>query len=268
MADTDVLDRFAEAAPDVPVSLWAAYLAAHGAERTARLVDAPDYLKLLNDVYRVYHAGGGIHELLDLLQAAMDASGGDVGAAVADWQEALSGDVRVVDTGIAIGSEKTLITIPPRPLVGLRGETQLGEGGGRPGAQFNNWSTWSVRELLRLECGNPDGNPPQPGGWGNRGGFHPSFVRGGGGNQITHFALALRLYVYHRLPYGALVGPIPPQDPGGSADAEVTTAAYWFASGYAHRDGSTGRTRVIVPPHDVPVLKEVLRRGLAAFRTG
>ncbi len=266
MTHPEVLDRLAAGAPDVPPALWSAYLAAHGAANAARLAQAPAYLKLLNAVYRVHRSGGGIHELLDLLQMAINDRAGDVGAAVADWQEALSGDVRVVDTGIAVGGVEALVTLPPRSMAGLRGEIQLGDGGGRPGAQFNNWSTWSVRELLRLDCGNPDGDPPAPGGWGNRGGFHPRFVRGGGGNQIAHFALALRLYVYHRLPYGALVGPVPPQDPGGSADAEVTTAAYWFAAGYTRREEPLGETRVIVPRHDVAALKEVLRRGLAAFR--
>ncbi|NPV66627.1 MAG: hypothetical protein HPY64_05715 [Anaerolineae bacterium] len=265
MTYPELLDRLAAAAPEVPPALWPAYLAENGVEQTAHLAEAPAYLKLLSAVYRVHRSGGGIHELLDLLQMAIDDRAGDVGAAVADWQEALSGDVRVVDTGIAIGGVEALVTLPPRPLAGLRGETRLGDGGGRPGAQFNNWSTWSVRELLRLGCGNPDGDPPEPGGWGNRGGFHPAFVRGGGGNQIAHFALALRLYVYHRLPYGALVGPVPPQDPGGSADAEVTTAAYWFAAGYTRRDGPLEEAQVIVPPHDVAALKEVLRRGLAAF---
>ena len=206
-----ILVALMAAAPRVPRPVWAKYLDAHGEEASEKLAADPAYLKLLDAVYTLNRSGGGLPELLDVLGEAVTARDGDFAAAAADWQEAISGELRVVDTGLDVGNWETIVTLPPRGLAGLHGETQRGEGGGAFGRQFDNWSSWSVRELLRLETGSAEGDPPQTCGWGDREGLHPSFTEGGGGNQITHFALALRLFAYHRVPYGALVGPVPPR---------------------------------------------------------
>ena len=262
-----MLTALTAATPRIPRPVWAKYLDVHGEAASEKLAADTGYLTLLNEVCRLNRNGSGLPELLDALGAHVTARGGDFAAAAADWQEAISGELRVVDTGLDVGNWETVVTLPPRGLAGLHGEMQRGEGGGAFGRQFDNWSSWSVRELLRLQYGNPEGDPPQVCGWGDRDGLHPSFTEGGGGNQITHFALALRLFAYHRVPYGALVGPVPPQDPGGSADAEMTTAAYWLAHGYARRPGGPfSPQEVVVAPHDVSALKAVLRKGLAAFR--
>ncbi len=250
------IDRLKTQTPDVPPALWDAYATEHGPGEIARLAGQADYPRLLNAVYRLHQSGAGLPELLALLPEAAAARGGDYRAATADWQEAIGGDLRVVDLGLRLGGRRLWITLPPPWLTGLHGRLRVGEGGGRFGSQYDNWSTWSVRELLRLQTGSPEGDPPQRCGWGDRQGFHPSFTINGYDNQINHFALALRLFEVHRLPYAALVGPIPPQDPGGSADAEVTTAAYWFARGNGGR----------VAAHDVAVMQAVLRDGLAAHR--
>ncbi len=246
------LDHLKAQTPAVPPALWEAYAAAHGQAEIARLAGQAAYLRLLDAVYRLHRSGAGLAELIALLPDTAAERGGDYRAATADWQEAIGGDLRVVDLGLRLGGRRLRITLPPVWLTGLRGRLLVGKGEARFGRQYDNWSTWSVRELLRLQTGSPEGDPPEHCGWGDRQGLHPSFTEGGYGNQINHFALALRLFEVHRLPYAALVGPIPPQDPGGSADAEMTTAAYWFARGHAGR----------IAPHDVPALQAILRDGL------
>jgi hypothetical protein len=70
-----------------------------------------------------------------------------------------------------------------------------------------------VRELAPPANRQPGGDPPEHCGWGDRQGLHPSFTEGGYGNQINHFALALRLFEVHRLPYAPWSARYPPQDP-------------------------------------------------------
>ena len=252
MPTADLAERLHQAAPAISPTTWAGFVTRWGPDHAARLADQPAYLKLLNSVYVVHGQGGGIHELVDLLATHISRTG-DPTRAIMDWHEAITGELRVVD--LALGLR---LTLPPRWLSGLQGELMTGVGGGRPGSQFDNWSTWSVRALLLVETGDSRGNPVQHGGWGDRDGFHPEFLEGGGNNQINHFALALRLYAVHRLPHRVLVGPIPPQDPPTSADGALTTAAYWFLHG--HR----GRT-VTLPAGDAAALHAVLRQGLGAF---
>lgn len=252
-ANADPVARLLAGAPAVPPPTWAGYVSRYGAANAARLAAQPAYLALLDRVYALHRAGGGIHELVDLLAAEI-ARAGDRRRAILDWHEAITGELRVVD--LALGLR---VTIPPRWTSGLRGALEVGEGGGRPGSQFQNWSTWSVRALLVVETGDSQGNPRQGGGWGNRSGFHPAFITGGGDNQINHFALALRLYALYHLPCAALVGPIPPQDPPDSADGRLTTAACWFVRGHRGRAG-------VIPPGDAEALKAILREGVAAYR--
>ncbi len=251
-SSANLASRLAEAAPAVPRTTWAGYTARYGAANAARLAAQPAYLTLLNQVYAAHRAGQGIHALVDLLAAHIPRAGSRR-RAIMDWHEALTGELRVVD--LALGRR---LTIPPRWASGLRGALEVGEGGGRPGSQFQNWSTWSVRALLLVETGDSQDYPRQGGGWGNRHGFHPSFITGGGDNQINHFALALRLYAVYRLPCAALVGPIPPQDPAHTADGRLTTAACWFVRGHRGRAG-------IIPPGDAAALKAVLRDGLEPY---
>lgn len=247
------LDTLHRAAPAIPRTVWEGYVDRYGDANATRLATRSAYLTLLNTVYILNQNSGGIHPLLDELATHIQRQGGHVRRAINEWQEAISGELRVVD--LALGRR---VTIPPRWLSGLQGQLEVGEGGGRPGSQFDNWSTWSVRALLLTQEGSARGNPPRKGGWGDRDGFHPQFVIGGADNQINHFALALRLYAHYRLPRWALVGPVPPQDPIDTADGAVTTAAYWFLHGYRGR-------KQTIPARDVRAIQHVLSEGLAPF---
>lgn len=246
-------DTLHRAAPAIPRAIWVGYVDRWGEENAARLAARSDYLTLLNMVYILHQNGGGIYPLLDELVAHIQRHNGHYRRAICEWQEAISGELRVVD--LVRGQR---ITIPPQWIAGLQGQLEIGEGGGRPGSQFDNWSTWSVRALLLIQDGNARGNPPSQGGWGDRDGFHPQFVNGGANNQINHFALALRLYARYWLPRRVLVGPIPPQDRADTADGAVTTAAYWFLHGQRGRSAA-------VPARDADALKRVLAEGLAPY---
>ena len=72
------------------------------------------YPRLLNAVYRLHESGAGLLELLNLLPEAAAAHGGDFRAAVAAWQEAIGGDLRVVDLGLRLGGRRPWITCPHR----------------------------------------------------------------------------------------------------------------------------------------------------------
>ncbi|GAB4575288.1 MAG: hypothetical protein Kow0077_26060 [Anaerolineae bacterium] len=250
----DLAARLHTAAPAIPEAVWASY-AARWPEEAPRLAAHPAYLRLLDQVYRIRRAGEGILELLDVLLMAFDLFGGDDRTAISAWQEAISGELRVVDTGLRWRARPVTITLPPVRWSGLQGRLCIGTGGGRPGRQFDNWSTWSVRAVLEAACGDSRGDPPRRGGWGDRAGWAPIFRQGGGDNQINHFALALRLYAVHRLPGNLLVGPIPPQDRLDSADGALTTVAWWFLHGGPD-----------FPARDFAALRHVLRNGHPALR--